>query len=113
MVNTSGEGHRAMVPLEILGWNWGAVTMNWVWGLYNRTYFALLMFVPLVNIPVFVMLGLRGNEWAWRNRRWDSIEHFQRVQRQWSIAGLTLMTLVGVAGLAGAAGLLVGTLGAR
>lgn len=85
-----------MIPLEILGWSWGAFTMNWVWGLFNRTYIALLMFVPLVNLGVFVMLGLRGNEWAWRNRRWDSVEHFQRVQRQWAIAGLALV----VAGLA-------------
>lgn len=94
--NTSGQGTKSMVPLEILGWSWGAATMNWVWGLFNRTYIALLMFVPLVNLVVFVMLGRRGNEWAWRNKKWDSVEHFQRVQRKWAIAGLVLV----VAGLA-------------
>lgn len=97
--NTSGQGAQSMIPLEILGWSWGAFTMNWVWGLFNRTYIALLMFVPFVNIAVFVALGLRGNEWAWRNKKWDSVEHFQRVQRNWAIAGAALVALGVLAGL--------------
>ena len=30
------------------------------------------------------VLGVRGNRWAWRNGRWDSTEHFRRVQRAWT-----------------------------
>lgn len=30
------------------------------------------------------VLGARGNRWAWRNGRWDSVEHFTRVQRTWA-----------------------------
>jgi hypothetical protein len=71
--NTSGQGAQSMIPLEILGWSWGAFTMNWVWGLFNRTNIALLMFVPFVNLVMCVMLGRRGNEWAWRNKKWDSV----------------------------------------
>ena len=36
----------------------------------------------------FVMpfvLGAKGSRWAWRNGRWDSVEHFKRVQRLWAI----------------------------
>jgi hypothetical protein len=33
---------------------------------------------------VFV-LGAKGSRWAWKNGRWDSIEHFKRVQRLWAI----------------------------
>jgi hypothetical protein len=30
------------------------------------------------------VLGARGNEWAWQNKRWESVEHFLRVQRAWA-----------------------------
>jgi len=33
------------------------------------------------------VLGAKGNEWAWRNRRWRDLAHFRRVQRNWAIAG--------------------------
>jgi len=31
---------------------------------------------------------VRGNEWAWQSKRWDSIEHFQKAQRTWMWWGL-------------------------
>lgn len=40
---TSGQGRGAVVPEEIKGWNWGAVMMNWVWGLFNGTFIALAL----------------------------------------------------------------------
>lgn len=67
--------------------------LSWVWGLGNKTYIAFLMFVPLVNIAMPFVLGAKGNEWAWRNRRWDSIEHFQATQRKWAKWGLMLVLL--------------------
>ena len=73
-----------------------------MWGLFNVTYIALLMFVPFVNFALFFILGAKGNEWAWRNKKWDSVEHYQTVQRKWAIAGLII--LVG--------GVLLGTVGA-
>jgi hypothetical protein len=45
------------------------------------------MFVPLVNFFVAIALGLKGSEWAWRHKKWDSVEHFKKVQRRWAIAG--------------------------
>jgi hypothetical protein len=82
--NTSGQGSTATVPGEIDTWNWGAFLLNWVWGIGNKTYIALLMFVPLVNFAMVLMLGLKGSAWAWRNKRWDSVEHFRSVQRKWA-----------------------------
>lgn len=83
MANTSGQGKDARVPDEIRGWNWGAFILNWIWGIGNQTYIAFLMFVPFVNLGMAFVLGAKGNEWAWRNKRWDSVEHFKRVQRKW------------------------------
>lgn len=103
--NTSGHGPASTVPPEIDRWNWGAFLLHWIWGIGNRTWIALLMFVPFVNFVVMLMLGFRGSAWAWRNRRWDSVEQFRRVQRRWAWwgAGIWAATLLGfvvmVAGL--------------
>ena len=92
--NTSGQGKLAAVPPEVDRWNWGAFLLNWIWGIGNNTYIALLMFVPFVNIVMAFVLGAKGSIWAWRNKRWDSIEHFQAVQRKWTKWGLTIYALM-------------------
>jgi hypothetical protein len=101
MTNTSGQGPAAIFPPELDRWSWGAMLMNWIWGLGNKTYIALLMFVPVVNFVMPFVLGAKGNEWAWRNRRWDSIEHFQATQRKWAKWGviLVLLAIPGVLGM--------------
>jgi hypothetical protein len=95
--NTSGHGPASVVPREVDRWNWGAFLLHWIWGIGNRTWIALLMFVPFVNLVMMVVLGVRGSAWAWQNRRWDSVAHFQRVQRRWAWwgAGVWAATLVG------------------
>lgn len=91
MENTSGQGKGAVVPEDAKGLAWGAFLMTWIWGIFNRTWLALLTFVPLIGLVVWVMLLFKGREWAWQNKQWDSVEHFNRVQRQWAKAGLILM----------------------
>jgi hypothetical protein len=86
--NNSGIGKSAAVPVELDYWNWGAFLLNWIWGIGNNTFIALLMFVPLVNIVMLIVLGVQGNAWAWRNKRWRDIDHFKRVQRKWAIWGI-------------------------
>jgi hypothetical protein len=82
--NTSGQGKLAVIPAGIDKWNWGAFLLNWIWGLGNSTFIALLVLLPFVNIVMVFVLGAKGNKWAWQNKKWDSIEQFQRVQGQWS-----------------------------
>lgn len=89
--NTSGQGKDSVVPPEIQRWNWGAFLMNWIWGIGNSTYIALLMFVPLVNFVMIFVLGAKGSEWAWRNRIWRDVEHFKRTQRKWAWSGLIII----------------------
>ncbi|HZW26265.1 MAG TPA: hypothetical protein VFF26_12340 [Gallionella sp.] len=90
MENTSGQGKGAILPEEAKGLAWGAFLMTWIWGIFNRTWLALLTFVPFVGLVVWVMLLFKGREWAWQNKQWDNVEHFNRVQRQWAKAGLIL-----------------------
>lgn len=84
MLNSSGQGPQATVPAEIDKWNWGAFCLNWIWGLGNNTFIALLMFIPLVNCVMPFILGVKGSAWAWRNKQWASVEEFQCVQRKWA-----------------------------
>lgn len=88
--NTSGMGASAVIPQEIKGWNWGAFFLNFFWGIGNSTYFALLMFVPILNLIIPFILGAKGNEWAWKNRRWIDVQHFKRTQKKWAITGFLL-----------------------
>lgn len=99
--NTSGQKGRAMLPDDIKGLNWGAFLLNWIWGIGNRTWFALAALLPVVGWIVPFFLLIKGNEWAWRNKRWDSVEHFQRVPRRWAQWGVGLLL----------AGLLIGGIG--
>jgi len=93
MENTSGQGKLATIPEEIRGWNWGAFLLNWIWGIGNGVWIALLTLIPYVNIIMPFVLGVKGNEWAWRNRKWDSIEHFKRVQRNWARVGIYIIVV--------------------
>ena len=79
------------IPPELDRWNWGAFLLNWIWGIGNNTYIALLIFVPIVGLVMPFVLGAKGSRWAWRNGRWDSVEHFKRVQRQWAIWGAVIL----------------------
>ncbi len=82
--NTSGEGKGAVVPDEVKGWNWGGFLLGVIWGVGNRTYISFLILVPLLGFLMLFVLGFKGSEWAWRNKRWESVEHFKRVQKKWA-----------------------------
>ncbi|WP_290621098.1 MULTISPECIES: cytochrome c oxidase assembly factor Coa1 family protein [unclassified Arsukibacterium] len=90
----SGMGKDSVVPEEIKGWNWGAFLLNWIWGIGNSTFIALLMLVPLVNLVMIFVLGAKGNEWAWRNRTWRDVAHFKSTQRKWRNAGFVLIFII-------------------
>ena len=82
------------VPPEIKRWNWGAFLLNWIWGIGNQTYIALLALVPGFGFIWMIELGAKGSAWAWRNGHWDSVEHFKRVQRKWAIWGAIIWIAV-------------------
>lgn len=94
----------ASLPPGVAGWSWGAFLLSWVWAIGNRTWIGLLALIPWVGFIVAVVLGVKGREWAWRNREWESVEHFNRVQKQWSFWGVIVLGVV----LAGGAAVAVG-----
>jgi len=103
--NTSGQGKNAYVPSQIRRWNWGAVVFSTIWALANgltsdrKTFTQILKDEGSASTKVFFysILGPRGNELAWKYRRWPSVEAFLRVQRRWSVAALSVLALFGTA----------------
>lgn len=92
--NEENSSYSQQVPNTIKKWNWGAFFFNWLWGIFNGVYWPLILiitnFIPYVGwLLTFIgciILGIKGNEWSWRNKSWSSIDEFKRVQHNWSIA---------------------------
>ena len=84
----SGKGAMSEIPAEIYGWNWGAAGLSLFWGIANGVWIVLLMFVPFVNLFLWIYLGIKGNELAWRAQPWESVEEFKRVQNNWMPWGI-------------------------
>jgi hypothetical protein len=93
--NTSGLGSSSIVPKEIKGWNWGAFLLPWGWFLTNRVWGGfwiwILCLIPQWGVGITVLYALlsasKGNEWAWKSRKWESIAAFKKHQLFWAIAG--------------------------
>lgn len=97
--NTSGQGSTAVVPDEIKGWCWGGFLLNWIWSIGNQTYIGLLALVPYAGFIMAIVLGVKGNEWAWQNRKWESVEQFKATQKVWTTWGVVILILSFVIGI--------------
>lgn len=97
--NTSGQGPQAVIPAEIKGWNWGAFFLSWIWAIGNQTWIGLLALVPYVGFIMAIILGVKGSEWAWQNRQWESVDQFKKVQGIWAKWGLIVFILSIVIGI--------------
>lgn len=79
------------IPDGVRGWSWGAFLLNWIWAIGNKTWIGLIALIPYVGFIMAIVLGIKGREWAWKNKEWESVEHFNRVQRKWSAWGVGLV----------------------
>ena len=112
LVNNSGCGkvfdQSVKVPEEISGWNWGAFWLPGVWCISNQVWIGLIAWADFsfITLPltfgltwpiVGIILGVKGNEWAWKSRRWKSIKDFQNHQRGWAfVSWLIISSIVGL-----------------
>ncbi|MCX6004290.1 MAG: hypothetical protein NT082_01240 [Chloroflexi bacterium] len=110
-VNTSGMGSKSSVPPDLGEWNWGGFLLTWIWGIGNNVWWSFLVFVPYLGPLVMPwVLAFKGNEWSWQNKRWESIEHFKKVQRtwmKWSLGITVVLTFLLVTILVGGAMLIL------
>ncbi len=89
----SGQGIPSAVPAEIKGWNWGAAGLSWLWGASNNVWISFLSFVPVIGAFMWIVLGIKGNEWAWQSAPWQSVEQFKMVQNKWKIWGIVSIVM--------------------
>ena len=98
--NNSGGGRGTVPPPGVSGWSWGAFLLSWIWAVANKTWIGLLALIPYVGFLFAIYLGIKGRELAWRNKRWESLEHFNQVQRRWSFWGAIIVIGALVLGIA-------------
>ena len=93
------DGEDSQLPSELRGWNWPAFLLGPIWGVGHRiwwTAIGILALAPLVSVgqlraslliwlAMMLFLGLRGNELAWRARRWESVDKFVAAQQRWGV----------------------------
>ncbi|MCC8113262.1 MAG: FHA domain-containing protein [Bacteroidales bacterium] len=90
-------------------WNWGAFGINGLWGLFNGCWwmfvinivFGFLSSIPFVGVatlviqvPYLILCGIKGTAWAWNAKQWESVEKFERTQKNWGIAGIIVFCLL-------------------
>lgn len=83
--NSSGMGENSVIPDEIKGWSWGGFLWGWVWSIGNKTWIGLLALIPYLGFIMNIVLGIYGREWAWKNKKWENIEQFKKIQKRWVI----------------------------
>ena len=82
----------ANIP-KLDGWNWGAAGLTWIWGIRFRVWLAFLTFIPAIGGIWWIVLGLRGSEWAWQAQKWNSVEEFNQAMAPWKLWGKILFII--------------------
>jgi len=90
-----GKCHCHNMPAEIKRWNWGAFLLSWIWAIGNNVWLGLLAFLPYLWLPMAILLGAKGNEWAWETGRYTDLESFKKRQNNWTKAGFIVLAVVG------------------
>lgn len=79
--------------------NYGAFLLTYIWGIGNNTYITLLALIVILipkfgivlNLLLSFYFGIKGNEWALKNKEFKSYEHFINYQKKWAIVGLIFL----------------------
>ena len=65
-----------------------------VWALVLWTPMPARYLMLAILIGAKVLLGFRGNEWAWQSRQWESTQQFKLIQRMWMNWGTIIVVVV-------------------
>ena len=75
-------------------WNWGAFLLAPLWTLtFKLEKWAILTFVPGVNIVVVIYLGFRGNRLAYKKSAVRNVDQFMKLQEHWCKSGIRLFLI--------------------
>ncbi|MDR2680421.1 MAG: FHA domain-containing protein [Tannerella sp.] len=80
------------IERELNSWNWGAFFFGWLWGIFNGVYWPLVVLIPYIGwaaaLIINIVLGIKGNVWAWKGKYWRDFDHFKKVQKAWAMWAL-------------------------
>ena len=97
-----GGGRIHEIPPSLNKFSLGAFALPLFWcsshNQMNRFWPIMLTgFIPCVGGLVSLYLGIQlageANSLAWASRQWDSVEHFEKTQRVWTIVGGVMLAL--------------------
>ena len=85
-----------VVPEEIKRFNWGALLLSGFWCVRHGLWGSLVcLFIPIFGFFIMPMvLGFKGNKWAWEKNHYESTQQFLKQQRRWCIAGFLAWVMV-------------------
>lgn len=93
-VLTSQETNNIQEPKCLHKFSVGAFFLNGIWGICHEVWLSLLCFIPYVNIVMAIVLGFKGNQWAWEMKKGSmTAEKFDKQQSSWAIAGWSVFAL--------------------
>lgn len=99
-VITSQETNVIQEPKCLHKFSVGAFFLGWIWGICHEVWLSLLCLVPYVNIVMAIVLGIKGNEWAWEKKKGSmTAEQFDKQQSSWAIAGWIVFAIAVVGGI--------------
>ena len=94
-VNNNGNNNFVKeVPPECKEINVSAFFLGFIWALANHITIGLLCLVPFFGIIMNFILLFKGNEWAWKNSNFSSVEEFRKKQRTLSIITCVLYAVI-------------------
>lgn len=101
--------NEKIFPKNLNSFNWGAFLLGPWWCFGNKQaglgvimiclngisgiFLILGILAVIAYFVLSIILGIKGNKMAWRDKDWKSTEHFERVQRNWTIAGICVTVI--------------------
>jgi len=80
---------------KVAGWNWGAAFLGPYWGMYYNVWWVLILFfIPILDIFLFIFMGIKGNEIAYSKNKWMDVDEFKKGQKKWKIWGILAFILI-------------------
>jgi hypothetical protein len=78
-------------------WNWGAFMMPIQFGIGNKAYMTLLMFVPVLCLIWPFVCGAQGEKWAYDSGCFANADEFYGAMKSWNRSGKVMFILIVVA----------------
>jgi TPR repeat protein len=80
---------------KISGWNWGPFIFTFLWAIFHDFWIlAILSIIPGIGFIIGIILGIKGNEWAWQKDKHKNYHIFIEQRDRWNKIGLMFVVIV-------------------